>query len=677
MKAPFFSIQRIGLALLFIFSVIACSTTSNLNLAKNEQLPEIVKSHKSITLRARRAGMINTGVLLEQGDLYTILATGTIDMSPRGPINKYKPEDGWPVMARIGKDGFAMQPISRGANSSTRNSYTGGELYMGYRTGQVDSSGNPLNPEYYQDDIGAFTVDVIVWKEQDYVQIHEFLKEMNGRDPQNKSVADALQYVADILLYAERYKKYQLDRAQVAKKVDETKKMIEELKEQKVPTETDSQADTSIQTAVSSTETATAKKSMNELQTKLEELMAKVAELDEMKNQLEAERKKTEQLSQALEQTAEREKDLLSKLSARAKAAPVIVVASPSDGVKTESRTIQLTGVAEDDTGISQININANNKVILPKDGRGIRVKEIELPKRYHFNERIALDKGLNTITIRSVDADGLAAEVVLRITRIELRRNVWALVVGINEYQNVRNLKYAVNDAQAFYNLLVKQNQIPQENVIILIDQQASLRNLRRALGTQLKKRAGKEDMVIIFFAGHGATEKDASSPDGDGMEKYLLPVDAELNDIYTSAIPMREISHIFRRIKSERIIFIADACYSGASGGRTVNVSGIRSSLSEAFLDRVVSGKGTIIITASGANEVSMESEEFKHGIFTYFLLEGLKGKADFDGDGLVTVDELYPYVYDNVARASGQEQHPVKKGTVEGRFVFGVVR
>ena len=151
-------------------------------------------------------------------------------------------------------------------------------------------------------------------------------------------------------------------------------------------------------------------------------------------------------------------------------------------------------------------------------------------------------------------------------------RRNVWSLVVGINEYQNVRNLKYAVNDAEAFYNLLVEQNQIPQENVILLTDKKASLKNLRRALGTQLKKRAGKEDMVIIFFAGHGATEQDASSPDGDGLEKYLLPVDAELDDIYTSAIPMREISHIFRRIKSERIIFIADSCYSGpAEDGRS----------------------------------------------------------------------------------------------------------
>jgi hypothetical protein len=669
MKAPFFSIQRIGLTLLLVFLLTACSTTSNLKLVKNEQLPEIVRSHKSIVLNGRRPGMINTGILLERGDFYSILATGTIDMWPGGPPHVYKVEDGWLVMARYGNE-YAFEPIVRGRNSDMITAYARGYLYLGYREGSIDVRGNPDNPNDYKDDIGAINIDVIVWKEQDYVQIYEFFKEMNRRDPENKAVLDALANV--------RYEKeYQIAREEAVKEVSETRKKIEELKEQKPQAETGSQAGTSTPSAASSTDTANTQEQTAELEVRLEQLMAQVAQLDEMKKQLEEERKKSAQLSLALEETAEREKDLISKLSVGAKAPPVIVVASPSDGVKTESRTIQLTGVAEDDTGISQINITANNKAILPEDGRGLRVKEIELPKRHHFNERIALDKGLNTIKIRSVDADGLAAEVVLKITRIELRRNVWALVVGINQYQNVRNLKYAVNDATAFYNLLVKQNQIPEENVIILTDQQASLRNLRRALGTQLKKRAGKEDMVIIFFAGHGATEKDASSPDGDGLEKYLLPVDAEIEDIYTSAIPMREISHIFRRIKSERIIFIADSCYSGASGGRTVNVTGIRSSLSEAFLDRVVSGKGTIIITASGANEVSMESEEFKHGIFSYFLLEGLKGKADFDGDGLVTIDELYPYVSDNVARASGQEQHPVKKGMVEGRFVFGVVR
>ncbi len=77
------------------FLVTACSY-SNLKLTKDEPLPEIVKSHKSFRLNAKRVGMFNTGVYLEDDDLFTIMATGTIDMWPAGPIHKYKPEDGWP-----------------------------------------------------------------------------------------------------------------------------------------------------------------------------------------------------------------------------------------------------------------------------------------------------------------------------------------------------------------------------------------------------------------------------------------------------------------------------------------------------------------------------------------------------------------------------------------------------
>jgi hypothetical protein len=256
-----------------------------MRLAKDEQLPEIVKSHNSFFLNAKRVGLFNTGVYLENDDLYTILATGSIDMAPRGPLHIYTPEDGWPVMARIGKDGYAFQPIHRGYNSGTRNSYTNGELFIGYRTGQVDSGGNPLNPEFYLDDVGSFTVDVIVWKEENYVQIYDFFKGMHDRDPQNKAVVDALQY-------AENNKKYQIARAQVVKKVDETKKMIEELKEEKEQIHTGSQADTSTQTTASSTDTSTAKETINVLETKLSELMAKVAELDEMKIQLEQRERK-------------------------------------------------------------------------------------------------------------------------------------------------------------------------------------------------------------------------------------------------------------------------------------------------------------------------------------------------------------------------------------------------
>jgi len=85
---------------------------------------------------------------------------------------------------------------------------------------------------------------------------------------------------------------------------------------------------------------------------------------------------------------------------------------------------------------------------------------------------------------------------------------------------------------------------------------------------------------------------------------------------------------------------------------------------------------GKGRIVLTASGANEVSAENEKLGHGLFTYFLLQGLKGKADTDNDGFMKVDEAYGYVAKHLPQATGQEQNPIRKGTVEGRLILGVV-
>jgi uncharacterized caspase-like protein len=135
-----------------------------------------------------------------------------------------------------------------------------------------------------------------------------------------------------------------------------------------------------------------------------------------------------------------------------------------------------------------------------------------------------------------------------------------------------------------------------------------------------------------------------------------------------------MKEVRTIFQRIASERVIFIADTCYSGASGGRTILSRSTRATLSENFLERLSKGKGRIIISASSANEVSQENDQFRHGVFTYYLLEGLKGRADDDGDGLVTVGEVFRYVSRKVPEATGQDQHPVKKGEVVGEMVVG---
>ena len=96
----------------------------------------------------------------------------------------------------------------------------------------------------------------------------------------------------------------------------------------------------------------------------------------------------------------------------------------------------------------------------------------------------------------------------------------------------------------------------------------------------------------------------------------------------------------------------------------------------MSDRFLERLAGGKGKVIITASSANEVSVENDDLGHGVFTYYLLQGMRGPADADADGLITVDEAYRYVSEKVPVATGQEQHPVKKGRVEGQLVMGVV-
>jgi uncharacterized caspase-like protein len=207
-------------------------------------------------------------------------------------------------------------------------------------------------------------------------------------------------------------------------------------------------------------------------------------------------------------------------------------------------------------------------------------------------------------------------------------------------------------------------------------LDEQVTLDRLRSILGTHLRQKVAKDDMVIIYFAGHGATELDASSPDGDGLEKYLLPVNADPKDLYATAMPMNEVARIFQRLSSEKIVFISDTCYSGASGGRTIASLGFRANLTGTFLESISQGKGRVILTASDANEVSMEKDDLQHGVFTYYLLEALQGKGDLDGDGVITVDEVYRYVSIKVPQATGQNQHPVKKGEMQGQIVLGVL-
>lgn len=363
-------------------------------------------------------------------------------------------------------------------------------------------------------------------------------------------------------------------------------------------------------------------------------------------------------------------------------AAPLIALAAPGDGDELRVDSVVVVGAAAVEGEVARIEVRVNGELVADRRTRGVvvvptggRDGPTGPSAPFRFSERVGLRPGKNEIAVTAISRQGAWATRRVTVTRLVEDGRIFAAVIGISRYQAVPSLRYAERDALAIRDYLLQLG-VPPENIALLVNEQATLQNLKRVLGTELRRKAGEHDTVIIYYAGHGAPETDATGGEDDGLEKYLIPHDADPRDLYTTALPMREIETILSRLSAERVVFISDACFSGATAGRTFTTGSRRAVVSDTFLARLAKGKGRVVLTASRASEVSEERDELGHGVFTYFLLEGLRGAADFDGDGLVSVDEAYRYVAGRVPDATGQNQHPTKRGDVEGELILGRV-
>jgi len=361
--------------------------------------------------------------------------------------------------------------------------------------------------------------------------------------------------------------------------------------------------------------------------------------------------------------------------------APKIVINYPPPDAKVEREQIVVLGLVTDNVGVDRVRVALNGVDLAQPPDRGAIGKGVAI------RVPAPLQPGDNVIEITAADKAGNVAQVVRTVTRVMPQppappvvtvAHRWAVVIGVGEYEQkgIPRLRYAVRDAEAVYQFLTTKGGYPKENVLLLTDttpEKPTLQNIRRAFGDFLFRKPGRSDMVLIYYAGHGAPEIDAAGTESDGLSKYLIPRDADPDSLYSTALPMDEIQRIFARIASERVVMLLDTCYSGTVGGRTFTRQQTRSAnLSDQFLERLTRSRGRVVITASGPNEVALELPALGHGIFTYYLLEGLSWKADRNGDGIVTVSELYEYVEDQVdrrARAAGGRQRPMMKEEIEG--------
>jgi len=155
----------------------------------------------------------------------------------------------------------------------------------------------------------------------------------------------------------------------------------------------------------------------------------------------------------------------------------------------------------------------------------------------------------------------------------------------------------------------------------------------------------------------------------------------DIKIDRIRSTGFPMSELKEVFN-LPSRKIVVMLDCCYSGA-GGRSIIREGLRPGLVAGIDEEIMrlGGEGRIIITSSTEKQVSLELEEVGHGVFTYCLLEALKGKADTKSDGLlgyVTLDEVWDYLKRKVpelARKKGIKQTPIRSGIETGDVILAV--
>ena len=243
-----------------------------------------------------------------------------------------------------------------------------------------------------------------------------------------------------------------------------------------------------------------------------------------------------------------------------------------------------------------------------------------------------------------------------------------WALIIGINKYQNVDHLTYAVDDAVAVQEMLVDKYGFREDNIKLIIDEEATKDNIIKGF-SDILTQAKEKDRVVVFYAGHGETYK---LPTG-GYMGYLIPVDGNLDNLYLSSIPMKSVYDIADMSYAKHILYLVDACYGGLTLATT---RGLKKDTTPEYIKKMTQERGRQVITAGGKGEQVLEKAEWGHSAFTKSLLNGLgKGFADENVDGIITADELGSFIKNRVV-VDVDGAHTPQKGRIgsdKGEFVF----
>lgn len=237
-----------------------------------------------------------------------------------------------------------------------------------------------------------------------------------------------------------------------------------------------------------------------------------------------------------------------------------------------------------------------------------------------------------------------------LPTNKTKMNKNAYAIVIGIEQYrQKLPKADYALADAKVVTQYLTKVMGYPEENIVTLTNENATKSDFEKYFEKWISNNAEKDSTIFIYYSGHGA-------PNTKTGDAYLVPYDGDPSFIEQTGYPLRKLYGVLNKLPAKEIIVVLDSCFSG-SGGRSVIAKGARPLVMN-LQNNMVLSKNITVLSASLGDQTSSSYDEKGHGLFTYFLLKGMKNEDVFSQDGSVRINELFGYIKPQVERIARKQ-------------------
>lgn len=228
--------------------------------------------------------------------------------------------------------------------------------------------------------------------------------------------------------------------------------------------------------------------------------------------------------------------------------------------------------------------------------------------------------------------------------------KKAFAIVIGIENYrQNLPKADFASQDARLVADYLIKAMGYPEENIIMLLNDRATNVDLAKYFEKWLPNNVEKGSTVFVYYSGHGA-------PNPRTGDAFLVPYDGDPSFINQTGYSLKRMYDALGKLPAKEIIVALDSCFSGA-GGRSVLAKGARPLVMNLQSDTVLS-KNMTVLSASAGDQISSTYDDKGHGLFTYFLLKGIKNEDVVNPDGSIKMDDLFGYLAPQVERIARKQ-------------------